>query len=149
MKRVLFLLFFVGIAFSCEKELYTTIPAGYPVRIELWLETRDSDLKAKLAFKKFEQRRTDLDRLGYGGILVINGIGDLINLYAYDLACPVEIDYNIKIVPDKSGITATCPECGAVFIIADGSGMPQSGTKYSLRPYRVRDNKNGTYTVTN
>ena len=149
MKRTLFLLLLTGIAFSCEKEYYTSIP-NFPVNLELRLESLDSELNASLAYKTFIQPRLALDKLGFGGILVINGMGENpFNLYAYDLSCPVEAQRDIRVVPDKSGITATCPKCGAVFTIATGTGRPQSGTKYSLKSYYVSTGNGMHYTVTN
>ena len=150
MKRIIFLLLFASIAFSCEKE-YTTIP-DYPVNLEISLRGQDYELNANLAYKVFTQPRLDKDRLGFGGILVINGFsadGNPVNLYAFDLACPVEVQPNVRVVPDKTGATATCPKCGAIFEIATGTGAPQSGTKYYLKSYRIRDNGNGVYTVIN
>jgi len=153
MKRILFLLLFTGIAFSCQKEYYTTIP-DYPVNLELSLNGADYSLNANLAYKvfPFDQPRLAKDRLGFGGVLVINGFstnGNPVNLYAYDLSCPVEMQRNIQVVPDKSGGTATCPKCGAVYTIATGTGAPQSGSKYYLKSYRVINNGNGIYTVIN
>ena len=137
MKRILFLLLFTSIAFSCEKQYYTTIP-DFSVNLELRLESLDYELNANLAYKTFTQPRFAADRLGFGGILVINGMGEnTINLYAYDLSCPVEAQRDVRVVPDKSGVTATCPKCGTVFDIATGTGRPHSGTKYSLKSYRV------------
>jgi len=149
MKKFLFLLSFICLALSCEKEYHTTIPYA-PVNLELKLETLDYELKTNLAYKTITQPRTALERLGFGGILVVNGMGEnLINLYAYDLACPVEAQHNVRVVPDnlgsptstvKTAITATCPDCGSVFFIATGTGAPQSGTKYHLRSYKVSGN---------
>jgi len=148
MKRIVFLLLFIGIAFSCEKQYYTSIP-NTAVYIELWMDTRDSDLKANLAYKTITQPRSALEKTGFGGILVINGMGENpINLFAYDLACPVEGQRTVRVVPDKSGVTATCPKCGAVFTIATGTGAPQSGTKYFLKSYSVSGN-GSQYTVYN
>ena len=148
MKRILFLLSFICIAFSCEEEYYTTIPYA-PVHLELNLATLDYELNTNLAYKIITQPRIALDRLGFGGILIINGVGDYsVNLYAFDLACPVEAQRNTKVVPDNSGITATCPKCGAVYSIATGTGTPQSGSKHYLRSYKVSGS--GTqYTVYN
>ena len=144
MKRIIFLILFTGIVFSCEKEYYTTIPK-FSVYFELRLNNEDFELNTDLAYKTFTQPRLEVEKgkIGYGGILVINGMTEL---FAYDLACPVEAQRNILIVPDNlssstspvpTAITATCPECGAVFNIASGAGAPQSGTKYYLRSYRV------------
>jgi len=151
MKRELFFLLFFCIAFSCEKEYYTSIP-DYPVNIELRLDNLDSELNANLAYKVITKPRFAVEKLGFGGILVINGMGEApVNLYAYDLACPVEAQRNVLIVPDKSGITATCPRCGAVYTIATGTGAPQSGSKYPLKLYRVIGNgmTNSQYKVVN
>jgi len=151
MKRILFFLLFTGIAFSCQKEYYTSIP-DYPVNLELSLNGSDYNLNANLAYKVFTQPRLEKDRLGFGGILVINRLstdGNPVNLNAYDLACPVEVQRNVRVVPDKTGVTAICPKCGAVFWIADGTGAPKSGTKYYLKSYRIVDNGNGIYTVIN
>ena len=157
MKRIPLLLLFVCIAFSCEKEYHTTIPHTQ-VNIELWIDTRDFELKTNLAYKAITEPRSALDRLGYGGILAINGMGEaLVNIYAYDLACPVEAQRDVRVVPNNLGtssssvntaITATCPKCGAVFNIATGNGAPQSGTKYYLRSYKVTWN-GLNYTVYN
>ena len=147
------LVLFVAIAFSCDKEYHTTIP-NVEVRFGLNLSADDFNLRTDLAYKTFTQKRLALDRLGFGGILVINGMGEL---YAYDLACPVEASRNIRVIPDNlssptspvpTAVTATCPECGAVFTIATGTGIPQSGTKYYLRSYRVVGS-GAQYTVTN
>jgi len=157
MKRIVFLLVFIVVAFSCEKGYYTSIPT-YPVNIELRLENMDYELNASLAYKTFTQPRLAVDKLGFGGILVVNGMGENpVNLFAYDLACPVEAQRDIRVVPDNlsssktniaTAITATCPKCGAVFNIATGTGAPQSGTKLLLKSYRVIGN--GTqYTITN
>jgi len=138
MKRIVVLLLFVAVAFSCEKEYYTTIP-NYPANLKLNMEDMDV-LNASLAYKTFTTPRLATDRLGFGGILVINGMGtNVVNLYAYDLACPVEAQRTVRVVPDKSTAftTATCPKCGAVFNIATGTGAPQSGTKYYLKSYSV------------
>ena len=153
MKRILTLILFTAIAFSCEKEYYTTIP-NVEVRFEIKLNSEDFELKTDLAFKTFTQKRLALDRLGFGGILVVNGMGEL---YAYDLACPMEASRNIRVIPDNlssptspvpTAVTATCPKCGAVFTIVTGTGAPQSGSKYYLRSYRVVGN-GSQYTVTN
>ena len=145
MKRIIILILFTVIAFSCEKEYYTTIP-NFSVYFELRLSFYEYELKnTDLAYKTFTQPRLEVEKgkMGYGGLLVINGISQL---FAYDLACPVEAQRNIHVVPDNlssstsvlpTAIKATCPECGAIFNIADGSGAPQSGTKYYLRSYRV------------
>jgi hypothetical protein len=146
MKKTLILLLFVGLAFSCGEEIYSTIPYA-PVNLLLNLDFADNALNANLSYEVITQQRIASDKLGFGGILVINGNGvENANLYAFDLACPVEAQRNIRIVADnlsspsasiQTAITATCPKCGAVYNIANGYGSPQSGTKLYLKKYNV------------
>jgi hypothetical protein len=146
---MLTLLVAVFLFFSCEKELISPIPSA-PVNIQLDLDFQDIDLVAPLATKSITQPRIGSDRLGFGGILVINGYSDngAIKLYAYDLACPVEVDRNIKIkvIPDNTG-KAKCTKCGAVYNLAYGTGNPESVSKYSLRSYAVRNVGGNKYLV--
>jgi nitrite reductase/ring-hydroxylating ferredoxin subunit len=148
MKRFLFLLLYTTFAFSCENNDYTTIP-NLRVYFELNLSTKDFELQTDYAYKIFTDPRLESERgkMGFGGILVINGMS---SLFAYDLACPVEANRAIRVAPDsdKSNITATCPKCGAIFLIATGTGAPQSGSKYGLRRYSVVGN-GILYTVIN
>jgi hypothetical protein len=153
-------LLFTSIAFSCEKEYETSIP-NYQVYILLMLDNYDYELNSNtdLAYKIFKPPRFDGERFGFGGgVLVISRMENFsFKLYAYDLACPVEVKRNTHVIPDnlssstatiKTAITATCPECGAVFNIANGTGAPQSGTKFYLRSYKVVGS-GMRYTVTN
>lgn len=151
MKKILLLTFFACVSLACnDDEVYSQIPSA-PVLIELRLDFDDNKLQGTLAYKEITQPRLAKERIGYGGILVINGFGQgTVNLYAYDLSCPVEVNKNIRIKPDDTG-KATCPKCGAVFNIAFGNGTPESGTKHYLKSYPVYRVPGGgnTYQVTN
>lgn len=85
---------------------------------------------------------------GYGGILLICGYTN--QLYAYDLACPVERDPAIRL--DIEDDHACCPQCKSTYDVYGGTGAPTSGTahehKYMLRKYQVI-NQNGTYNIIN
>ncbi|MDR2086405.1 MAG: hypothetical protein LBP72_04435 [Dysgonamonadaceae bacterium] len=131
---ILLALFFLQ---ACDEEIVSPIPYA-PVNLVLDLKYEDSNLVSPLTYKIFTKKRFEEDKLGFGGILVINGRGEnmLINLFAYDLACPVEVDRNIRIVPNDLG-QAVCPHCGAVYMISNGSGATLSGSKNFLRTYRV------------
>ena len=148
MKRILFIQLLIVFAFSCENDDYTTIP-NLKVYFELNLSALDFELQTDYKFKIFTNPRLEIEKgkMGFGGLLIINGMS---NLFAYDLACPVEVSRTIRVVPDsdKNNITATCPKCGAVFLIATGTGAPQSGSKYGLRRYAVVGN-GMHYTVIN
>ena len=150
MKKYLLISLFVCLAFSCEDELYSPIPLA-PVNFKLSLNGGDEELNGALSYKIFTQKRLETDRLGYGGLLVINAVGaNILNLKAYDLSCPVEVDPNTKIKPDEDGIKATCPKCGAVYNISS-NGIPISGSKHPLKQYKVSAGAgiSGTYIVTN
>ncbi|MDR2622262.1 MAG: hypothetical protein LBC48_06730 [Dysgonamonadaceae bacterium] len=168
MKNFIISILFICIVFSCKEEIYSTIPtAPVSYKLNLNLYPVDNQLNAGTgAYLCITQKRLETDRLGYGGLLVVNGIGeDVVNIYAYDLACPNEANRDILVVPEnisKAGIptaiTAKCPKCGAVYNIVDGYkhgdeyygyGIPQSGSKYYLRAYRVVKTASMEFVVTN
>ena len=151
MKKSLLLLFFIVSAFSCDDQYRSPIPYA-PVNLSLDLRNRDSKLNAKYAYEEIIEPRHANERVGFGGVLVINGFGEnSISLYAYDMACPVEVQQKIRIIPDEeTGMTATCPKCGAVFDIVNGNGTPRSGTKLYLKSYKViRSGKELEYGIRN
>ena len=129
---------FIGcLLMACEKEIISPIPS-LPVSVTLNLDFEDRDLIPLLATKSITQRRAEVDRIGFGGLLIINGYSSngSINLFAYDLACPVEARRDTKVVPDNTG-KAVCPACGAVYTIAYGTGVPDTISRYPLRNYMV------------
>ncbi len=149
MKKLLLIAIFACVFFSCEDEVYSTIPLA-PVSLKLNLNGEDSDLNG-FAYKIFTKPRKETDRLGYGGILVINTQRNgIIDLRAYDLACPNEAASDIKIKPDENGLEAVCPVCGAKYNIIS-EGAPISGSKHPLKQYNVSITPgiSGTYVVTN
>lgn len=82
---------------------------------------------------------TSLDRTGYGGLLLVaDVIGDL---YAFDLACPVDIPKLSRLVIDSEELCVRCPDCGSTYEVFTNPGMPRSGPaaehRYSLRRYHV------------
>ena len=78
---------------------------------------------------------------GYGGVLQVCGFDN--ELFAFDLSCPFEHNPNIRIAIDES-LNAYCRECGSVYDVFYGSGMPIEGPSaikgYSLRKYNIRYN---------
>ncbi|MDL2224123.1 hypothetical protein LJB92_02290 [Bacteroidales bacterium OttesenSCG-928-M06] len=150
MKRVFLLIGLITFSFSsCDKDFYTPIPYA-PVYLNIDLDFLDSDLIPMFATKVFTQKRNKIDRLGYGGILVINGISQMgTNLYAYDLTCPVEVDKSIKIIPDEAG-NAICPKCNEEYIIRNGGGIPTKGiSKHPLRSYAVSNKGGNRFLISN
>ncbi|MCL1937252.1 MAG: hypothetical protein FWF52_02515 [Candidatus Azobacteroides sp.] len=135
--------FLVGIIFSClffscNEAPRSSIP-NLPVDITLNLDFQDKDLLSLLATESITKPRLAVERIGFGGVLVINGgygIDGQLMLFAYDLACPVEANEKITVIADNAG-KAKCPVCGAVYNLISGSGNPESGSKYPLKTYSV------------
>jgi hypothetical protein len=165
MKKFILSIALVFTAISCKEDIYSTIPRA-DVYLLLKLDLYDNNLKVPLAYSIFtiekypdERPRSGLDKLGYGGILVVHGIDEInggsINLCAYDMACPVEASRNARIAPinlNQTGIptavTAKCSKCGAIYDLM--SGAPQSGSKYYLRAYQVaKTGSSGEYKIWN
>ncbi|MDE5728157.1 MAG: hypothetical protein K2H83_02150 [Duncaniella sp.] len=82
---------------------------------------------------------TDLDRTGYGGLLLVNDV--LGNTLAYDLACPVEARRDVRLRVPGGELYAECPGCGSRYEIYTAYGHPKSGPAaekgYALRRYSV------------
>ena len=140
MKHTCIALLLAGIFFACDNEDYSSIPYA-PVDYEILPQEADK-LIASTSFLTVTKKRYEKDRIGYGGLLIVHSLEP--NLYyAFDLACPTEVKSNVRIVPDDSGITATCPQCGARFNIATGDriygfGNCENGvTKFTLRALQV------------
>ena len=96
---------------------------------------------------------------GFGGVLLIEGLDPYNNLgaypLAYDLACPVERQPNIRVMIDSENYVAVCPECGSVYDVTMGAGAAIGGEaatgkyKYGLKIYRVVASGLGGFYITN
>ena len=92
---------------------------------------------------------TGLTYTGFGGILLV---GDLSGApYAYDLACPVEVNRNVRIEIDTQENVAYCPKCGSRYSVFNNYGSPISGEarklKRGLRRFNVGPGINGEFMV--
>lgn len=92
---------------------------------------------------------TALTETGYGGVLLC---GDVHGApVAYDLACPVEIRPDIRIIVDPEALNAYCPKCHSVYDIFTNYGQPLSGPAaeqgYGLQKYYVGAGSAGEYMV--
>ena len=92
---------------------------------------------------------TSLTYTGFGGVLLccdIHGIA-----LAYDLACPVERNRNVKVEVDVTKASAYCPHCGSVYDIFSNQGAPIDGEAarlgYGMKRYTVNSGANGEYKV--
>lgn len=96
---------------------------------------------------------------GFGGVLLIEGMDPYNNLgaypLAYDLACPVERQADIRVVVSNEDYVAVCPQCKSVYDVTMAAGAPISGEaatgkyKYALKSYRVVPSGNGGYIIRN
>lgn len=92
---------------------------------------------------------TSLTYTGFGGVLLVGDING--DPQAYDLACPVECKYDVRVQVDTKTNTARCPKCHSEFDIFTNYGHPLSGPAaadgYGLRVYRVAPGSQGEYLV--
>lgn len=96
---------------------------------------------------------------GFGGVLLIGGVDPFTaepNVpLAYDLACPVERQQNVRIVIDSDNLEAVCHKCGSRYDVVMAGGSPVAGpaltgdTKYGLRRYTCTPDKSGGYIIHN
>jgi len=87
------------------------------------------------------------DRLGYGGILVVHAYDD--NYYAFDLACPVELNQNIRVGKPDLSFICKCDSCGERYDLSLGLGVPLNHiSKETLRRYKVHFDDNNNIIVT-
>lgn len=135
---LLLLLVFIG----CENGEQRRIPDA-PVYLELDLTGRYSTFRNPYDTVVYDYNtpKTVKDYIGFGGILVNVGYDG--NYYAYDLACPYDVDPGIRVYPDRSGMKAICKSCGSEFEIWNGTGMvSKKPSKWNLKRYQavVRNN---------
>lgn len=82
---------------------------------------------------------TDMDRTGYGGILLVNDI--LGETLAYDLGCPFCVPRLSRLSVNREGLYAECRVCGSTFDIFSNHGNPRTGPAaergYGLKRYSV------------
>lgn len=95
---------------------------------------------------------------GFGGVLLIGGMNAFTAEtdvpLAYDLACPVECDPNIRVVVDPSSkYEAICPKCGSHYDVTMAGGNAISGPaaegkhKYGLTRYQCLRASAGGYII--
>ena len=89
-------------AFSCTTNENDLFPYA-SVNLELDLTYEDKALKESMAYKAYIMGQTTglsaVERTGFGGVIVYH---DLYGYSAYDLACPYEMKYAIRVEIDES-----------------------------------------------
>jgi nitrite reductase/ring-hydroxylating ferredoxin subunit len=132
-KSKLFLCGLTILLFSC-KEYVSPIPEC-SVYLEFSIIANAPELAAYGGVKEFVEPTNAVQRLGYGGIVVYHTYED--RFCAFDMACPYEVEPNIKVHTDNMGV-ARCSECQSAFYVADGTGFLMSGkAKSPLKKYQT------------
>lgn len=135
---------------SCEKNVFDRIPL-VQVNLKLNKQTTATGLVPILSHESYVRTLSpstwkpagypfiEADRTGFGGILVVHGLPD--QMFAFDLACPIEASQQTLIQVTEDGLHAVCPKCNSKYEVAYGSGAPTEGAakdkRYFLRRYLV------------
>jgi nitrite reductase/ring-hydroxylating ferredoxin subunit len=141
MRRALFCVLAVLIL-SCDKPYISSIP-DYPVYLELDLDFEDKALKEIQAYHIYtkDNINQDIERTGFGGVLVYHGISDngMGAYYAFDAACPHEAKRTVTVEVDVDRIYAVCPKCQSKYELLNGIGNRISGpSQEQLKSYQVQ-----------
>ena len=134
-------LFLVFIFQSCKNDDQLRIP-DVPVRYSIDFRLGDPEGFQYTSYKTLSitQPIKATDRIGYGGLLLINiplgGSGVSPDYAAYDLCCPYEADPRIIVTPKFN--QARCEVCGSVYDIGNKVGNCVEGpSKWSLKRYKA------------
>ena len=125
---------------GCQGEVQYATPLR-PVHYPIYFGSAEGRTLIPVGgYLRITRPSTAISAIGFGGILVIHGFagsGMADYYYAYDLACPKELDPAVSLmVSDK--LEAVCPKCHSRFSIVYGGGLPIQGPAQSpLLPYRV------------
>ena len=86
-------LFIVTFLSSCDKSLDSDIPS---LPVYLSLKSDLTGLSVPGAYKEYTKAPDASSNIGFGGVLVLCGY-DVPNIYAFDLACPYEVNRSQRI----------------------------------------------------
>jgi hypothetical protein len=134
------LLILCGIALGCQRQEQYVTPL-HPVHYTIYFNSAEGHMLIPIGgYLRVTKPSTAYSAIGFGGILVIHGFmgSDATDYYyAYDLACPNEVDPKISLVVNER-LEAECPQCHSRYSIVYGGGTPIAGpSQHHLLPYRV------------
>lgn len=156
--KIMALVALIAGATACDKVDDERIPP-YPVYIQFATQADWTvyGVSGACSYKYFiKENRTPsnfpwtaLTETGFGGILLVTDIhGDP---HAFDLACPVEAQRDVRVVVDTDLQKARCPRCHSVYDIFTNYGLPVEGEalskNYALRHYHVGSGYQGQYRI--
>lgn len=127
-----------GIA-SCDDATDSVIPNA---RVDIELNTRTTGLPFEQnGYQLVTTKPTAASYIGYGGVLLVRGYTSTSEVYAFDLACPVECSPTVRLKVED-GYKAVCSKCGSEFdMIRYGNPAPTAGEaaeqKLLLRRYNA------------
>ncbi len=135
-KRIVTLLIISLALVACDGLVWESSIPERSVFVERTLLTEAFDLMSVGGYKIITKDNKKINEsVGFGGILLFHGYND--EYFAFDLACPYELNENIRVEPNGTG-QAVCPVCGSVYAIGWGTGALQSGVaKEGLKKYQV------------
>lgn len=136
----LFVLAWGILGVSCSKQTQYATPV-HPVHYRIYFDSAEGQVLIPMGgWLSIRQPNVAYSAIGFGGILLVHGFtgystGD--NYYAYDLACPHELDPKVSLMVN-SKLEAECPKCHSRYDIIYGGGGVLSGPSQSpLLPYQV------------
>lgn len=141
MKRFILSLFAL-LLLGCNSTFDSSVP-DWPVYLELDLTYEDRALKSPQAYKIYLPNNINqaTEKTGFGGVLVYHGIDNIGTdnaYYAFDAACPVEHQANVRVEVEEDAIYAICPKCGSKYELIYGVGNPVEGpATEGLKQYYV------------
>ena len=144
---------------SCHKAIDDIPPAGVWIVFPYQHDWELHGVTAALQHKEFilsEGKPEGFNysassQTGFGGVLLVGDING--NPAAYDLACPIEKNQNIRIQYDDRRNDAYCAHCGSRFSVINNYGKPTEGPAaekdnlHVLRTYNIATGPNGEYRV--
>lgn len=102
----------------------------WPVYYELDLSSATArPLRVPGGYVRITEPEVARTALGFGGLLVVRAFMEDSSgneYYAYDLACPVENERDVKLFVNEK-LEAECPVCESTFSILYGGGAPTGG----------------------
>jgi len=119
----------------------SSIPIA-PVQIRLNLQ-HYPHLSAPFATEYFTETNPGIGvwAVGFGGVLISTFMdfnSANVSFAAFDMACPYEIDRNIRVFPESNNVFAVCEECGSRFDLSLGLGQVTKGpARENLRRFNA------------
>lgn len=122
---------------GCKNQTTTSIPST-KVNLEFNILRDEPQLNAMGGVATFIKPKYDNQYLGYGGVVVFHSFDEANPFVAFDLACPNEVDPQVRLNVDSIVGKAICTKCGAEFDIAYGRGYPTTDKcKNPMRQYSI------------